>query len=435
MLKIGVSTEIITPEEGTLLAGYPSIRKSKIINDDLTVSAICFSDGEQTAIMISACIVSVNENIVSRVKKLVKEIKGIENVTMSATHTHSGPVVRSTPGWGEADENYISKILIPKTVKACIDASESMRDGLVGIGVTESDVGINRREIKEDGTVKLGFNPWGLVDKKMYVIAFKEPNGKPICNMIHYGCHGTAAPGFVWDSPVTRDWSGVMTDRLETYTDAPTVFFDGAEGDIAPRTMFHYDKNKLPQMMELGGKAGLDAINAYNNIREYRELELNIKKDIISLDYEEPMSKEAALQRLEELADKDDQMWDLEKSALKKVVDFHDGKYKRDDSFTYEQIIISLGEIAFVPYPFELFTEISMRLQKFSPFGYTLTLSNTNESYGYLPNETDIVRGGYEIWSFRNRGILSLAQNSDTKTINENLRILREMKGEIKNGK
>ena len=428
MLKIGFSKEIITPQKGTLLAGYPSIRPTDIINDDLTASAICISDCDKKVLMISACVCIISNEMYERVKKLITENLGEYEVILTATHTHSGPVVASIPGWGEADENYISEIFLPAILNVCTKAAESVKDALVGIGVTESDVGINRREIKEDGTVKLGFNPWGLVDKKMYVIAFKEPNGTPICNLIHYGCHGTSAPGFVWDTPVTRDWSGVMTDRLETYTGTPTVYFNGAEGDVAPRTMFHYDKNKLPQMTELGGKAGLDAINAYNNIREYRELGLNVVKDTVTLAREDAISKEEAEVRLKELEAKTDQMWDAEKTKLKNVLAYHDGKLKKEPDLTFEQTIVSLGEIVFVPFPFEPFSEITIKLAHFSPFGYTLSLSNANGSNGYLPNEQDIVRGGYEIWSSRNSAF-PLAKNSDTNIINENLRILRNMKG------
>lgn len=378
--------------------------------------------------MISACVVSIMEEVYSKAKNMINDKLGDYSVILTATHTHSGPVMGTAPGWGEADEDYISEIFLPGVMSACTKATEGVKDALVGIGMTESEVGINRRELKEDGTVKLGFNPWGLVDKRMYVISAKEPNGTPICNIIHYGCHGTSAPGFVWDSPVTRDWSGIMIDRLETYTDAPTVYFNGAEGDIAPRTMFHYDKNKLPQMIELGGKAGLDAINAYNNIREYRELKLNVVKGTVTLLREDAMSKEDAMARLKELEIKTDQMWDAEKTKLKKVIDYHDGKLKKDADLTFEQTIVSLGEIVFVPFPFEPFTEITMRLAHFSPFGYTLSLSNANGAKGYLPNETDIVRGGYEIWSSRNQPF-PLAANSDTNIINENLRILRKMKG------
>ena len=91
-----------------------------------------------------------------------------------------------------------------------------------------------------------------------------------------------------------------------------------------------------------------------------------------------------------------------------------------------EQTIIALGDVVFIPFPFEVFSEIVMRLREYSPYRHTLSLSNTNGSKGYLPTQDQLCRGGYEVMNFSYRDVFSLAEDTDRHLINENLRIIRE---------
>jgi len=428
MFKAGAAREIITPPLGTLLYGYPSKRVATSVRDDLTLTAIFVSDGKTKAILMSACICSVSEELVEEVKRRIKEQFGIEHVILCATHTHSGPCTRTTPGWGAKNIEYEETILLPKIMSACSRAVECAKDAVVGGGYVESDVGINRRMVGEDGQVKLGENPWGIIDKKMYVIAFKGTDGTPICNLIHYGAHGTVAHG-AEEPYITRDWSGDMIDRLEDYTGTLTVYFNGAEGDIAPRISYH-SKDHRKQLGELGSRAGHDAIRAYREIREYKPVEVRAYADEILLPLEELPSLEIAKTELAKYSEEEtDGLRVKEREHWKAIVKAHEtGEIKSHMQFT--QDIIAIGEIAFVPFPFEPFAEVTMRLGHYSPFGYTLSLCNANGSYGYLPNRTEICRGGYEIWSFKHWGGYSLPDNTDDTIIRENLRILRKMKEE-----
>lgn len=426
MFRAGAAREIITPPLGTLLYGYPSKRISSSVRDDLTLTAIFVSDEKTKAILISACVASVSEKLVKEVKRRIKDQFGIEHVILCSTHTHSGPCTNPSAGWGTEDIQYVETIFLPKIVSACGQAIDNAVDAVVGIGYVESDVGINRRMVGEDGQVKLGENPWGIIDKKMYVIAFKGTDGKPICNMIHYGAHGTVAHG-AEEPYITRDWSGDMVDRLEDYTGTLTVYFNGAEGDIAPRISYH-STNHRKQLGELGSRAGHDAIRAYREIKDYKPVEVKAYIDEIRLPYEELPALEKAKAELAKLDTEETLgMKAKEKAHWKAVVDLYENG-NIETGMTFEQTIISIGEIAFVPFPFEPFTEVAMRLSHYSPFGYTLTLCNANGSNGYLPSRTEICRGGYEVWSFKHWRGHSLADDTDDTIIRENLKILRKMK-------
>ena len=94
-LKIGAARVRITPPDGTPMAGYYSDRGSTTVHDDLYAKALVIEkDGAKIAI-ISCDLISVPAEIVSKVRSIVEKTLGIksDNVMVSATHSHTGPVI------------------------------------------------------------------------------------------------------------------------------------------------------------------------------------------------------------------------------------------------------------------------------------------------------------------------------------------------------
>ncbi len=93
-------------------------------------------------------------------------------------------------------------------------------------------VGVNRRNLLGSKVPVFAQHLQGAFDPKMTVIAFRDLDGNPVANMIHYGAHATAAGS---NTEVTRNWPGYMTDKLEYVSDAVTAFFNGCEGSVGTR--------------------------------------------------------------------------------------------------------------------------------------------------------------------------------------------------------
>ena len=106
--------------------------------------------------------------------------------------------------------------------------------------------------------------------------------------------------------------------------------------------------------------------------------------------------------------------------------------YEKGEEFpthkVYDQTVFAIGDIVFIPFPFEFFSEISLRLREYSDYQYTLAVGCTNGVNAYLPSQTELCRGGYEVFMFQYNGITSLADDTDTTIINENLRIMDNLK-------
>ena len=233
-LLLGTAREIITPKIGACLYGYKPDWHSTSIADDLTAIAFYFESDGTKALWISVTVCLLNTELHNSIRKKISEETSIpfEHIMISATHTHSGPNTSGEYGWGDVDLEYCDSIYIPALLKVSKDAMSSPIEVEMGIGIGDSDIGVNRREFYADGSTYLGQNPWGCYNPQMTVIAFRDKEHKPVANMVHYGMHGTCAGS---NYEISRDWSGVMCDMLEKDSKALTAFVTGPEGDVGPR--------------------------------------------------------------------------------------------------------------------------------------------------------------------------------------------------------
>ena len=86
-----------------------------------------------------------------------------------------------------------------------------------------------------------------------------------------------------------------------------------------------------------------------------------------------------------------------------------------------------IGPVVIVPYPFEVFSELSMRLRAYSKYAHTLLVACTNGSNSYLPPESELARGGYEVDSFRRFRPRQLPDNTDFRLIEANLGLMENL--------
>ena len=233
-LYFGAAREVITPPIGGQLYGYnPDIRSTEVA-DDLTATAFYFAQGETKALMITATVCLIQTELADKTLDQISALTGVPRgaILLSATHTHSGPNVAGSYGWGSIDTAYCQQIFIPKLLCVAQQAVQNAVPARMQVAQGKSDVGINRRQLSHQNHVGLGQNPWAPYNPNMTVLTFTDEKGKVLGNLIHYGCHGTAAGA---NTEITRDWSGHMTDALEAVTGGITGFFNGPEGDVGPR--------------------------------------------------------------------------------------------------------------------------------------------------------------------------------------------------------
>ncbi len=426
-LSLGAARRDITPAVGTLLYGYNPHQVSTSVHDPIHVTAMALANGTETALMLSVEVGDMQTEYTTSLRESASQATGVpvENILISATHTHSAPNVAGMEGWGGIDEPYAENILRPRLVEAVVEAIDRLEPVTIGYGTTKSYVGINRRQQLRDGTVDLGQNPHGCMDPKMTVISFRSvQSGKNVFTLVHYGCHGTSAG---CNHEISRDWSGIMIDRLEAETGVLTAFWNGAIGDIGPRLTNGKTVGDIHYTEELGGVAAMDALRAYGNIGGYHPSPLTLFHGELHLPYR-------ALPTLDEVEEKLAAYAEPEKLINIERLTYHhwrevaealrDPNAKHPTERVVPQTIVVIGDAVFIPFTCEVFSEITLRLREYSPYPHTLTLSNTNGYTAYLPSEDQICRGGYEVMCFRYGSVYTLTDDADQHYIDENLRIL-----------
>lgn len=443
-LKLGVATEIITPKIGCNLCGYTLDVISSEVNDDLTATAYYFSDGKTEALMLSITVCVIDAKLAHRISAEIEELTGIprDNIIVHATHTHSGPVTADIVGFGTTNVEYVEGTFLPRIKKAASDAKATAEAVTMGVSVGESKIGVNRRELTEENEIILGQNPWAPYDPKMTVVSFKNEAGDVKASMIHYGCHCTGAGR---NTEITRDFAGVMIDWMEKYGGGVCAFFCGPEGDVGPRlisgrtagggerevgllgedgkTVF----GNIKIAMQHGAWAANDAIRIFKDTRGYHDASLDVSKRYIKLPVEKRPSLEFAKEEYEKYKQYTVNYLGAKAAHLRDVIMSYEEGYEEKEFIEIEQIVIKVGDVAFVGTPFELFAEIGLRIQKHSPSPYTLLLSNVGGTEGYFPTESDICRGGYEVTMFKQKYIQPCVDNADYHFVKETLDHLRSI--------
>jgi len=426
-LKIGISREIITPKLGGLFAGYGAKEPSDSVHDDLAVTALALEYGQMKVLLINAAVCLISNELFEELRERCGKAAGVDkaNVLVSTTHTHSGPVTTNfgTNNTDTEGNDYCSEILIPRSIAAAGSSVREMKPVKMGIAVSKSMVGINRRKLLEENKVILGHNPWGIYDPEMTVISFRGEDGKPAANLIHYAAHCTAAGRI---TSVSRDWCGVMIDRLEKESGAMTVFFNGCAGDVAPRISKGQSAGggTLEYVIELGSVAAADAVRTYKDIREYRDADLATARGEIHIPYD-PIKPLDQARKEYAAVENGTGRWDgTYRRILSRVIEMHEKGETGPADFVFNQTLVRLGPAVLAPVPFEAFSEISLRMRAYSKFGYTLALGYTNGSNSYLPTQDQICKGGYEVERFLWAMPRQLPADTDTKLINANLKIM-----------
>ncbi len=424
MFLLGVAREDITPSVGARLFGYRPDLYSECVNDNLTATAFYFEQNNVRAIMVTVCVCLLDTTLANRIRDLIENKHGISrnNILICATHTHSGPDTNDMPGWGCIDRDYYDNIFEPAVLKAVNEAVNNTQPVTMGVATGESKVGINRRQLNEDNSVSLGQCPWAPYNPQMTVISFKNGDNKIVANIIHYGCHGTCAGV---NTEISRDWSGVMTDALEEATGGITAFFNGPEGDVGPRLSNGATTAELSYIYEVGSIGAKDAVNIFNNIKEYKNITLATKSSSLRIPYDKRISYEDALEGCKQYShdsiNKDKQM----AVYFTKVKESYEVDFAEKEADFIEQVIIRVGDVAFTGFPYELFSEIGMRINKAVPDLNVLSLSNANGSKGYFPTQDQLCRGGYEVTMFKYNGVQCLTDDADYHLMKETLRNLK----------
>ncbi|MFH5800544.1 neutral/alkaline non-lysosomal ceramidase N-terminal domain-containing protein [Haladaptatus sp. CMAA 1911] len=412
--RAGSATRDTTPDSPVPMSGYGARDGlSTGVHDPLSAKALVLSDGATTVCIVAADLLNVSRELSVRVRRRLS-VAGIhlDELVLTATHTHAGPYVpapvidRDPLLAVEADVSETVREIENGIVGSVTDAHGALEPATMSVGRAENaDVPINRRATGGvSGNVRM---PHGPVDPTVTALAVTTESGIETV-LFNFACHPVCTtPG---ETLLSADWPGYACAHVAAETGARVLFVNGAAGDINPRDSSEPREGEevYSYMEEVGTSVGetllraraqarkSDAIATPQLLADRRELRLPLKsvpprEEIVA----RLADLESEIERLE--ADGNDdaiasRRWNLR--YVQSLLGIADWDAKRlPASVGY----VEIGPVGILGMPGEILLEHGRRFASRAT-AETLVLAGYADGYvGYVPTLAELENIGYEV--------------------------------------
>ena len=433
-LRVGAAAVNVNPPDGIPLAGYYSERGSAGVFDDIFSKAAVLDDGNMKVALIVCDLISLPRHTVVEARKLIEVETGIPgaHVMISATHSHTGPVLSresardALDGGGTTLAKKYTAALPALIARSAAEANARLTNARLSYGRESEDrMAFNRRFWMEDGTV--GWNPGksnpktlrpvGPIDPEVGVIYCETPNRKPLLTYVNYAMH----PDTVGGQFVSADYPGALSRLLALYRgmDMVTIFANGACGNLNHINVEWPDPQKgTNEAHRLGTILAASVFKTYMDLTAIKDATLRIASEMVELPLP-PISGKQVVDARATADRKEPKPKFMELVQTFKVLDVDARAGKPHE---VEVQVIALGdELAWVSLPGEIFVELGLSIKAASPFKQTFIAELANGSIGYIPNRSAYAEGNYEVVSAR------CAEGSGEMLVAAAVRMLRSL--------
>ena len=391
----------------------------------LRVHVIVCGDGQQNIAILSVDCTFLGRSEVLRIRDALRWRTGIpaDNICVAATHTHASPATTASFLAGELPDPHYIDFMVEQAAAATETAVSRMRPSRIAAAIVPAPPIIAcRRLVSPEGQAYMvrsapapGFRQENPIDKEMGYVLFEALDGKPLAVLFNFGCHNNMV-----NRSLSADIFGRAGDVLrERFGDIATVTLAAPSGDVS---FIGPDGNKLVADEHAAGRAIAGAI-----LDSCQKVERT-----------EPRTLQVAsvLRRIPDRPyDPADFAYDNGRGTSASAVAFHKARYAPEEAAvrargqTYCDVeiqAITLGSVAIVTNPAELFSVFGLRIREGSPFPITIVSELTNGYSGYVPTQQSFKHGGYE--TYRTVYTSRLAKDGGDRIVDLSLEVLRALK-------
>ena len=426
VFRAGAATSNITPKIGTSINGSMKDGTVRQIHDDTYARCIVLDDGQTRLAILTVDLCMIYREELDEAKRRAHQITGIpvENMMMSATHTHSGGTACSV-FQSDPDQDYL-KFLRERITDAVVRANNNLAPARIGwaVGKEPGQVFNRRWKMKpgkplmnpfgKEDQVKMNpgignpdlLEPAGPTDPELPVISVQTPDGRPIALLANYSLHYVGGTGA---GEISADYFGMFAERMKQLLGSDdklhppfvAMLSNGTSGNIN-NVNWNADKPPPPappytRMKEVADIVAAEAYKTYQNIKYQTWISLSSAQKEITLGVRLPDKEE--IERAKGIIAK----------AQSPVMNTVEEIYARETMLIKDypkQVPVLLqafrvGDLAIAAAPCEIFVEIGLDIKARSPFKTTFTTSLANGYNGYLPTPEHHKLGGYETWRAR----------------------------------
>lgn len=384
---VGFGRGDVTGKIGDEMPGFPAsdggTRTAVGILSPLYMNCVAITDeAGNTVLLYSFDNKNAYYSAMNTIRSAVSEATGVpvENILISATHTHSAPTTKN--------ETYL-EVCRKGAVQAATDALADRAPATMECASTTVEgMSFVRHYVTNLGNV-VGdnFTPSGAgqpvrhtteADRELRLVRFNRGDKKPIL-MANWLGHasmfatGTSDFGLLNRDLMTADYVGVCQTYVEENSDCHFILYMGAGGNINPASRIAQE-NFSRDGNVYGQKLG-----------EY-------------------ILETAASMTAAETG-----------TVKNKTAEFNGGR-------TVTLGSVGCGSLGLIYGPYEMFDTVSMAVREDSPFEMTFVLSQVNGSFGYMP--TDICYDYADCYEVRTSKFL---RGDAEKTVDVYLQLLKDV--------
>ncbi len=386
-LRAGVSKVDITPATAEPMWGFEDrTTPAKGTIDPLYARVLVLQAGTQKLALVTLDLGrSFGPAATEEIREGVRNSSGITCLLLSASHTHSAPVIQDVykngvPQWERSARDKIKQ--------AIQEAAGHLTDARIGAGIGIAYIGHNRLRVNADGKVSwFERNPTQIptapVDPTVTVVRVDTVDRKPLAIVVNYACHpvvfGSDNQQYSADYPATmnRVVEQAIGDGVMSF------FLQGAPGDINPFfTQQPFQQDALKMRDWTGERLGKEAARVAKEIHTEGGSDSSIDAFQESLTFHlrwNPEQFHAAL---------------LKFLGPEVLESYGDPTAVREFSVPASTVLIN-KQIAIATFPGEPFVEFQINWRARCPVRTALIAGYTNGYYGYFPTIPAASRGGY----------------------------------------
>lgn len=411
--QVGFGRVCITPSEPVPLGGYgnTSRRISQCVDSDLFCTCIAFTDENgQSALLMSCDLLLTIKEWAAPGRMAAAAATGVpvERIIISSTHTHEAPDHKNT----EFDSILRHReSMVTWIAEAAQLAMADRKPAKMLLGTTHLErVSYVRHYLLANGTYagdNFGdFNSAPILnstteaDRTMQIVKFVREDSKDIV-LVNWQTHPHRSGGAT-KLEINADIVGGMRTAMERDADCLFCYFSGASGNINTRSRNH-DLNLVGDHVVCGEYMAKKAIAALDNLQQASAGPICGNQQIYSCktDHTKDHLAEIGLQLRKEWERTGDMAACIEAgkphgihSPYHAMAIFN--KSKLPETREFEVAVVTMGDLAFVAAPYEMFDTNGMQIKQGSPYPATFICTCANEYVGYIPSAYGYTHGCYE---------------------------------------
>jgi len=439
--RAGVAAVDITPPLGIPIAGYYHARGADGVLDPLLSKALVVESGGDHVAFVVLDLISVPRAVTDQARAAIERETGIRgaHVMISATHTHTGPVL-DTRAQRDRAIGHQEKLSLDYTTALPSKIVECVRLAYGALGAARLRVAqgrcealaFNRRFFMRDGTVgwnpgKLNPNitmPAGPVDDEVAILQVDWPAGpgpaRAIATYVNFAMHPDTTGG----TKLSADWPGALGRVLAQYfgSNHLTLLANGTCGNINHLDVsWNWPQKGVSEANRIGIVLGAAVLQSLKSLRPVTNGPWRVRSEVVELPLPEVTPAQVEQARRDVESTRDDQGGNFMKLVrAHRVLDIAS---RSGDPCRVEVQVIALGrDLAWVALPGEVFVELGLAIKKRSPFPCTFVVELANENIGYIPDRRSYAEGNYEPESAR------CAAGSGERLVDAAVRVLEALR-------